>query len=203
MKRLTEISEAIITESRNKRQLKSGTSATAAAKIDATNVKLYPYFLHFVKDQYFKFIEETAQRCKETCIDEFYSTRTVHWDLTENEHFSALERNEQVPDLAKTLFKKIKNRITRNVLLKFYNYFLVPLETSLWSEMQRRIGELSDKSLEDLFEINSVKDAFSNAEIRHQSILKDLEDKEKILLEAATLFSHPSTSSAATSSVSP
>jgi hypothetical protein len=40
------------------------------------------HFTYHVKDLFYKFVDSTAKVCKEKCMDEFYSTRTIYWDLT-------------------------------------------------------------------------------------------------------------------------
>ena len=89
-----------------------------------------PYFTFHVKDLYYKFVELTAQSCLEKCLDEFYDTRTIYWDLTEYADRSLpMDRNDPdtkraVVDLATELFKEtLQKRIIKNVLLKFYNFF--------------------------------------------------------------------------------
>lgn len=47
------------------------------------NLDNSPYFTHHVKDLYYKFVDQTAKLVKEKCMDEFLSTRTIYWDLTE------------------------------------------------------------------------------------------------------------------------
>jgi hypothetical protein len=56
-------------------------SSMREPKIDALDQS--PYFTHHVKDLYFKFVDQTAKLVKEKCMDEFLSTRTIYWDLTE------------------------------------------------------------------------------------------------------------------------
>jgi hypothetical protein len=124
MKRLTDICEKIL-DSRKKKW--SGTPS-------AEDIERYPYFTYHVKDLYNKFVEHTARTCKEKCLDEFYSTRTILWDFTEYaDKNMPLERNDSedtrgaVVQLSTELFNSIRDRITKNVLLKFYNFFLVPM----------------------------------------------------------------------------
>lgn len=124
MKRLTDIAEKIL-ESRKKKW-------TAGGSTD--DIDRYPYFTYHVKDLYFKFVDNTAKVCKEKCMDEFYSTRTILWDFTEfADKNMPVERNDgedtknAVVNLSTELFNSLRDRITKNVLLKFYNFFLVPM----------------------------------------------------------------------------
>jgi len=131
MKRLTDISEKVL-ESRKK---KWNEDLHTVASNNVDDIDRYPYFTYHVKDLFNKFVESTAKQCKEKCLDEFYSTRTIYWDLTSE--FSnrnlPLERNDQedtkkqVINLSTELFNELRDRITRNVMLKFYNFFLVPM----------------------------------------------------------------------------
>jgi hypothetical protein len=125
MKRLTDIAEKIL-ESRRKKWSGSGNPVD--------DIDRYPYFTYHVKDLFNKYVEHTARVCKEKCMDEFYSTRTILWDFTEFADKSLpLERNDQedtrtsVVQLATELFNSLRDRITKNVLLKLYNFFLVPM----------------------------------------------------------------------------
>jgi len=105
-------------------------------RVDVENVDLYPYFTSHIKDLYHKFIDNAAKHCKEKCLDEFYSSKTIFWELTEfsdrklltdRADKSADETKQAVSSLAGQLFKNIRERITKNVMLKFYNFFLVPM----------------------------------------------------------------------------
>jgi hypothetical protein len=193
VKRLPEIAETVISETRLKKsgwQLMQPTSG----RMDALNVELYPYFLHFVKDAYNKYVDAVAVQCRARCMDEFYSTRTIFWDLSENSGAIRSESEgagDMVVELTKKQFNRIKERVTRNVLLKFYNFFLVPLESQLWAELHTRVAELQDKAIEDLFEVNAIRDALKDTETKLQYIIKDFEEKEKLILEAASQFAHP------------
>lgn len=125
LKRLTDVAERIM-EGRKKR-------ADDGFSVD--DIEQYPYFTYHVKDLYFKFVDSVAKVCKDKCLDEFYSTRTIYWEMTENEKVlnlpqaekSADETRKLVIEQAKNLFEMIKDRIEKNVKLKFYNFFLLPM----------------------------------------------------------------------------
>lgn len=42
----------------------------------------FPDFRERVKNMYLQFVDETAEKCKAKCIDEFMSTRLIYWELT-------------------------------------------------------------------------------------------------------------------------
>eukprot|EP01105_Mastigella_eilhardi_P005414 TRINITY_DN17136_c0_g1_i1.p1 TRINITY_DN17136_c0_g1~~TRINITY_DN17136_c0_g1_i1.p1 ORF type:complete len:739 (-),score=270.97 TRINITY_DN17136_c0_g1_i1:108-2324(-) len=179
--RLPKIAEKIM-ESRKK------AAAGPAKRVDFTSIDQYPYLVHFCADLYGKFVDECAKNCKTKCLDEFYSTKTVYWDLAERQQADA---PSDVVALAAQLFAQIKDRITRNVLMKFYNFFFVPLTADLCNDVQGKVSALSDKALEDLFEVVAVRDKLDEEEGRLQLIERDCDEKERGFLEAATQFSHP------------
>lgn len=41
-----------------------------------------------------------------------------------------------VTKFAGLVFEELKSRICKNVMLKFYNFFLIPMQTALWNEIQ-------------------------------------------------------------------
>jgi len=187
MKRLTDIAEKIL-ESRKKKW--------TGGNVD--DVDRYPYFTYHVKDLYGKFVDSTAKVCKDKCMDEFYSTRTILWDFTEfADKNMPVERNDQddtkiaVVNLATELFNSLRDRITKNVLLKFYNFFLVPMQIELWNEIQGKVNSLADGSLEQIFEVSATKDKLKNKITTLQDDLAKSAEQDKLFMEYANSFSHP------------
>jgi len=190
MKRLTDVAEKISDSRRKKWQ-----SSMRDSKGDT--LEQSPYFTHHVKDLYFKFVDQTAKHVKEKCMDEFLSTRTIYWDLTEHpDKTMPVTKNQEdtkaaVVDLSKQLFASLRSRIMKNVLLKFYNFFLVPMQTELWSEIQGKVTSLSDTSLTQVFEVKSTKDKLVNDEKVLKTTLQKMSEQDASFLEASTQFSHP------------
>jgi len=205
MKRLADVADKVI-DSRKKNRIGNnrssnvlfGNASNSGNSIDMDNIDQYPYFTHHVKDLYYKFIEQTAKVCKEKCLDEFYSTRTIYWELTEHPDQSLphLRNDHQdtkaaVDHLATQLFDSIRVRITKNVLLKFYNFFLVPMQTDLWNEIQAKITCLSNDNLEQIFEVNATRDQLRDEEKNQQLILEKYSQNDEFFLKSASQFCHP------------
>ncbi|KAF2077035.1 hypothetical protein CYY_001667 [Polysphondylium violaceum] len=200
MKRLADVTDKVV-DSRKKNRIVGNNrlNSNNNGSIDMMdNIDQYPYFTHHVKDLYYKFIEQTAKNCKEKCLDEFYSTRTIYWELTEHPDQSLphLRNDHQdtkaaVDHLATQLFDSIRGRITKNVLLKFYNFFLVPMQTDLWNEIQAKITCLSNDSLEQIFEVNATRDQLRDEEKNQQLILEKYSQNDEFFLKAASQFCHP------------
>ncbi|EGG22757.1 dynamin like protein [Cavenderia fasciculata] len=203
MKRLAEVTDKVVDTRRKNRgganlSVISRQSSSSNSTFDLENIDQYPYFTHHVRDIFFKFIEQTAKVCKEKCMDEFYSTRTIYWELTEHpdQNLPFLKADHQdtkstVEHLTTQLFDTIRKRITKNVLLKFYNFFLVPMQTDLWTEIQGKITCLSSESLEQIFEVNATKELLKDDEKKHQGILDKYSQNDEAFLRAASAFSHP------------
>jgi len=189
MKRLTEISEKVL-ESRKKKWMED-----LNASVD--DIDRYPYFTYHVKDLFYKFVDVTAKTCKEKCMDEFYSTRTIYWELTSEyaDRNLPLERNDQddtktaVVKLATDIFNLLRDRITSNVLLKFYNFFLVPMQHELWTEIQGKVNCLSDSALEQIFEVSATKEKLKLAMQSLEDDLKRAGEQDKLFMEHAGTFS--------------
>jgi len=189
MKRLTDISEKII-ESRNK------SHQTGHTRVD--DISNYPFFTYHIKDLYFKFVDNVAKKCREKCLDEFYSTRTIYWDLTENsDKPMPLERNSQedtkaaVVTLATDLFNSIRDRLTKNVVLKFYNFFLVPMQHDLATEIQSKMTALKEEELTKIFETNTIKQKLNDEAKKIEDELKTVSENEKLFEEYANSFTAP------------
>jgi len=190
-KRLVDIADRVLEQRRRAR--------FSGSPVDVDNIEQYPHFTYLVKDLYNTFVQASSKACQTKCLDEFYSTRTVYWELTENPekglHFdldsSKEESKEKVESLAVKLYERIRDRIKRNVLLKTYNFFLVPLQTELWNVIQGKVTSLSDSQLEQYFEVGATKNKVTGSIKDNEEIIKKTTDQETQLLDAASLFSHP------------
>jgi len=130
-------------------------------------------------------------------MDEFYSTRTIYWELTSEyaDRNLPLERNDQddtktaVVKLATDIFNQLRDRITQNVLLKFYNFFLVPMQSDLWTEIQAKVNCLSDSALEQIFEVSATKEKLKHSIQLHEDELKRAAEQDKMFMEYSSTFS--------------
>jgi hypothetical protein len=77
MKRLVNVVDNMMENQKKNRKRAGRSSSDSFDEFDE-----YPFFIHAVKDLYFKFVDETAESCKKKCKDEFYSTRLIYWELT-------------------------------------------------------------------------------------------------------------------------
>jgi len=201
-RRLTDITEKVF-EARKKKWVEefgaplNQTGLPRGSYTSVEDIEHYPYFTYHVKDLFNKFVENTAKVCKEKCMDEFYSTRTIYWDLTSeySDRNLPLDRNDgedtktAVVNLSTELFNELRDRITKNVLLKFYNFFLVPMQHELWNEIQGKVNCLSDSQLEQIFEVSATKDKLTQSRKQLEDLLAKTSEHDKLFMQYTAVFS--------------
>lgn len=165
-------------------------NSPSADDSDDDSVEDFAYFVHFVRDKYTTFVDAAIDQCTKACLDEFYSTRTVSWDVAENKLVDGADDGD-VSAMAAKVFDVLRRRITSNVLLKFYQYLMVPLDTEFGNELQRQVSSLTDADLEQLFGGKAVAESLENKEIRLSATLEEYVDKEKEFALVAHEFAHP------------
>lgn len=159
--------------------------------IDEEEAAHYTYFVHFVKNNYTSFIEEACAACKKACMHEFLSTQTIYWDLTQNNVLGDGIDGADVREIATKLFNIIKGRIASNIITKFYQFLLVPLDTPLWTKMQNQVSELSDESVENLFSAEAVRKLYADRAEKCKTQSEDLAKEEEEFAKVAQAFAHP------------
>jgi len=161
------------------------------------DVEQYPFFISDVTSLYYKFVEETAEKCKQKCLDEFYSTRLLYWESTNldqktissiNPKSSSEDAKKAVQKLATETFETVRDRIAKNVILKTYNYFLVPLQTELWGAIQGNITCLTDVELRESFEVEATMKKLEEQKNEMDSVLSKFAEQENNFLKYANEF---------------
>jgi len=159
--------------------------------IDEKEAEQYTYFVHFVKNNFTSFVEEACANCKEACMQEFMSTHTIYWDLTQNEVLGDAIEGASVREMATRLFDVIKTRIASNIISKFYQYLLVPLDAPLWTKMQNQVSELSDETIETLFGAEAIRKLYADRAEECENKAKELAKEETEFVAIAHAFAHP------------
>jgi len=182
LKRLSEIAESIIDEQKRGR-------ATGDESGNDDGLEDYTYFVHFVRDKFTTFVDTTIERSVKLCLDEFYSTRTVCWDVSESHVADGVE-DGNVKALATAVFDILRKRIVNNVLLKFYQNLIVPFDDELWDTLQREVSGLEDDNLKGLFGADSVTQAIEDRKNDFAKQLEDATNKSKMFITLASDFAH-------------
>ncbi len=171
------------------------TKWNASPVLLATDVEKYPYFSFAVLDLYHSFVRSTIAECESKCLDEFLDTRTVYWHLAEDkqgklpiERFASQSAQDAVKEMANHVFGMLRDRIAANVQLKFFNFLLVPLQTSLVAGVQERTNVMTDDELDSKFEVTATKAKLLDEERLLSASVDSLREMEGSLLENASRF---------------
>jgi len=159
--------------------------------IDEEEAAQYTYFVHFVKNNYTSFVHDACEACKKSCMHEFMSSQTIYWDLTQNDVLGDAAEGANVRDIAGKVFDVIKGRISSNIISKFYQFLLVPLEAPLWTKMQNQVSELSDESIATLFGAEAIKKLYNDRAEKCAAQVEELDKEEKEFATLAVSFAHP------------
>jgi len=159
----------------------------------------FPFFTHNVRDLYVKFIDDTAAACRKKCNDEFHSTRLIYWELSNlsgKKDLGKVDNKEDarklVTKLATETYQSTRDRICKSILLKTFNFFLVPMQTSLWAEIQGSVTCLTEEQLEELFEVKSTRQRLQESEVDMQTVLQRFGQQEGYFLEITGTFAKAS-----------
>lgn len=172
----------------------SGHSSSVSNSKNSRDFTDYPFFVRCLKDLYFNFVENQALIAKERCLEEFSSTRLLYWEATNLvgkkvslDGKGPLEIKRSVATLATELFHHTRKRMTKNILLKFYEFLLIPVQSNL-AEIQQQITYLSDPLLDELFQVHVLRDKYE----AEQRLLRDkkskLQQEEQIFEQAVQKF---------------
>jgi len=159
--------------------------------VDEEEAAQYTYFVHFVKNNYTSFVEKACADCKKACMAEFLSTQTIYWDLTQNSILGDSLDGLDVREMATKLFDVIKGRISSNIITKFYQFLLVPLDAPLWTKMQNQVSELSDETVENLFGAEAIRKLYAERAKKCATQAEELAEQEKEFATIAHSFAHP------------
>jgi len=167
---------------------------------DVHNIDMYPRFTQQVDACFEEFIENLSVECAKKCVDEFYNTQTIVWELAEfmselstdnaSSSQSPEDIHEIVSKISPILWENIRKRIAKNILLKFYNFFLLPIRFQLWLYVQEKVNTLSDDELSSLFEVEQIKEKLTNDIKYFTGHLNEIKEVEKKFLVASAEFSY-------------
>jgi len=146
------------------------------------NVKHFVPLATTLRDMFRSFIEKNSDACKQSCMDEFYSIKTIVW-FQQNSGFADYQsRFSDERTLVQKLFSEMKERITRNVLRKLYNLFLMPfMGHALWQEIQTHIFCLDSSAFREIFDANAIEDELQQQSEELEHRMDKLQESESKL----------------------
>eukprot|EP01105_Mastigella_eilhardi_P027378 TRINITY_DN8418_c0_g1_i1.p1 TRINITY_DN8418_c0_g1~~TRINITY_DN8418_c0_g1_i1.p1 ORF type:complete len:776 (-),score=178.00 TRINITY_DN8418_c0_g1_i1:26-2353(-) len=162
----------------------------ASTDADMDDARHYPFFVHHVNEIYRQAVAAYAQNCVYKCMDEFLDPRTSYWEFVANQPVSP---EEDAQSLVQRVFSVIRGRVCENVVVKFYNALLVPLQSDLWRRLLHGVSGLSDAAVSDLFELARTRAQLTDLRGQLQAKIDEHDAKEEALNSVATEFTHPAT----------
>jgi len=166
--------------------------ASQLTPLELSSFEDYPFLTRTVKDIYYKFVDTKAETCRTKCLDEFVCTRLIYWDFVGlNEDMFTHEKTDSVGLLTKItteIFEDIRKRITKNVMLKVYNYFLCPIQSELNQIQEELVRSVSDEDLQQMFQVATTEEKLITEEHKLTKSLSVYQDRENAFSEAATKF---------------
>lgn len=140
------------------------------------NMEHYPYFTNYTRDNYYQFIARQAQQCRSKCLDEFYSTRTIYWEVLDwaSDKLKAEPKADELKaatKLANEVLKAVLTRVSKNLLLKCYQFLLEPLHTALLADLQHQLHAMREEDVDQLFQLTAVKGRVKSDEHTHEKAL--------------------------------
>jgi len=109
--------------------------------------------------------------------------------LSNRKKINQLSEKQDVTNLATEIFTITRDRISKNVSLKIYNYLYVTLQTKLFAELQGSITTMSDKELSDLFEIATTTEKLNQQLSNLELITNRYTEQEKTFKAVTSTFS--------------
>eukprot|EP00007_Cunea_sp_BSH-02190019_P007876 CAMPEP_0174243368 /NCGR_PEP_ID=MMETSP0417-20130205/31414_1 /TAXON_ID=242541 /ORGANISM="Mayorella sp, Strain BSH-02190019" /LENGTH=809 /DNA_ID=CAMNT_0015322881 /DNA_START=39 /DNA_END=2468 /DNA_ORIENTATION=+ len=198
MGRLVDITQLIL-ESRRRNSPEVVLGSGGLSEDSVANAAQYQYFTYYIKSLYTDFIERTAKEVQAKCMDEFHSTATIHWGLTAFNDKIRIPTGAEDEDtahavstLSLAIFEGLRSRICKNVLLKFYNFFFVPIKTDLWNHIHTGVTTMDDKTLEQRFEIPATRTRLEARIAELSKIIESTTAQESQFRVAANGFCHSS-----------
>lgn len=205
MVRLTDIATKMMIQTYKKNKTRQAAAGPVAARpggrlgqAGAQNQEFdispeeFPYYTHHVRDLFSEFVSTVAEECHEKCMDEFYCTKLIYWEVQQEQKSKAASySSDNVQGLTQEIFEATKVRITRNILLKCHNFFLVPMQSPLWGEIHGKVSNLTNQQLEELFEVPLTAQRLQDEQRTLQQVLEKFVQQEANFQTASHSFSHP------------
>ncbi len=216
MKRLGEISRRMMENRRRENTTDNKVHHHGVVLDDVDDATRYAAFRHFVREAFDKFVDEQSHVLLSKCMDEFYSTRTIHFSCGEEALAAVGEVDASNPErvkaavvaMSKHIFAKLRTRIVKNVVLKvsvmvrsgvcrsltvgrqLYAFLLVPCQSALWSSLQATVSSLTDDELKRKFDVTATLAKLSNTERTISDKMESLAQTRSDIQKSAAQYNY-------------
>jgi hypothetical protein len=161
-------------------------------KTRGLNITHFPRYFTQMRDVCTTFINELVTQCKESCSEEFFSTRAVYWEnfsYPNKKEVSPTEDPKSIAALANEVFRGIKTKFVHNVSLKCHNTLLVAVQTKVGLELQNALSTLDNKKIEELFDAENNNQKFKFEKRFAEQHMDSLKKHEATFRDAVQSFS--------------
>jgi len=148
-----------------------------------------------VREYFNEFVEKQMQIVKVKCLDEFYSTNLLCWEL---ETFPPKMLKVKVSDESKTtgiteklvvhLWEQMKKRISEGIILKAHHFLLTPMERDMTEYVQGKIAELEDNIIDEMFQAAPLRNKYNLKAAELEHFIQAHNEVEKEMLEKTAIF---------------
>jgi len=146
--------------------------------------KLFLPVAGHLKDLFNSYVDKIAKSCRSQCMEEFYSTKTLVWDISQKVTLEGTHRSEK--EVFSDIFLSITERIASNVIRKIYNFFLVPfMNVDLWKEIQTHYFTIDKFTLDEILESHVIEDYLEHELDQREKTYDKLLDSEALLNDLA------------------
>eukprot|EP01097_Dermamoeba_algensis_P006154 TRINITY_DN3872_c0_g1_i1.p1 TRINITY_DN3872_c0_g1~~TRINITY_DN3872_c0_g1_i1.p1 ORF type:complete len:852 (-),score=275.34 TRINITY_DN3872_c0_g1_i1:101-2656(-) len=163
------------------------------------NTQIYPFLNHKAREMYIEFLKNNKNASYQACMEEFYSTHTIYWDMvnfpTKPDLFQLASSDSQNPEraihqLTAQIFDELKMRITTNVVINLYNFALNPIKLGYWQPITEGLSSWSDEYLDSLFEVDSHVKELDSEEHTEKEKIQSRHEASLLLKKINFSFSH-------------
>eukprot|EP01114_Cavostelium_apophysatum_P015586 TRINITY_DN4277_c0_g1_i1.p1 TRINITY_DN4277_c0_g1~~TRINITY_DN4277_c0_g1_i1.p1 ORF type:complete len:853 (-),score=267.01 TRINITY_DN4277_c0_g1_i1:65-2512(-) len=144
--------------------------------------KLFLPISGHLKDLFNSYVERISKTCRTQCMEEFYSTKTIIWSMSQIIHLDNSKKTEN--EFYEEIFTRLRDRIIKNVIRKIYNFFLVPfMNVELWEEIQVHYFTIDRTTLDEILESHVIEDYLDHELDVREKALDKLLDSETLLAD--------------------
>lgn len=148
--------------------------------------KFFTSFNVHLREMFNNYVEKVAEKFRASIVEEFYTTKTIHWQLEEFDDKIQEKENAGGLELLQHIYNNLKQRLLRKIRSKFFNIFLVPfLNADLWSDIQGEIMKMEQVQLDEIFEREAIEEGvdrlLAEAEKRVESCINAEKELKQIL----------------------
>jgi len=146
----------------------------------AEHLRDSPHLINAVLDSYNKFVVSNSNTFLQRGLEEFYSADVLAWELQNFDTITGLDvkgknSDEIIKSTTVKIFKTICTRVAKNVLLRAYQYFFVPLKNNLKHAVSNDILATSTVALREYVGVEVLRYNLELQEKQLRAVLGNLE----------------------------